>query len=407
MMAAQGRDLSGLRADARPEAGRSTAAAYLPAVTGYYTDLDGNMLSFPFNASTPILYYNKDQFRLGAGSIPNAAPNTWPRSSVGREMLRAAGACLRLHHALAVLDQYREFLRLHNMPLATKANGFGGLGRRIDVQQPGRDATHRGSWPNGRRPRCSIMAAAATQAEPQLPEGRMRHLHRLVGDARRHPSPIPSSRSATACCPIGPMWPARRRTRIIGGATLWVLQRPAAGRIHRRRQILRLSVTAGGAGGVASEHRLSADHARRLRAHPREQGFYDRNPGAAISIEQIDAESADREFEGPAARLLRVVTVRDTIEEEMELALTGKKSAQAALDDAVRRGNDLLAAIRARQPLECRPYARRNDTMTYQFEFGDVLQAWPELLNGAVTTLCCPPPRWAIGLVVVVLGALV
>src|SRR5687767_6689182 len=34
-------------------------AAYLPAVTGYYTDLGGNMLSFPFNASTPILYYNK------------------------------------------------------------------------------------------------------------------------------------------------------------------------------------------------------------------------------------------------------------------------------------------------------------------------------------------------------------
>ena len=29
--------------------------AYLPAITGYYTDVSGNMLSFPFNASTPIL----------------------------------------------------------------------------------------------------------------------------------------------------------------------------------------------------------------------------------------------------------------------------------------------------------------------------------------------------------------
>src|SRR5262249_36194588 len=35
---------------------------YLPAVSAYYAD-DGNLLSFPFNASTPILYYNKDQFR--------------------------------------------------------------------------------------------------------------------------------------------------------------------------------------------------------------------------------------------------------------------------------------------------------------------------------------------------------
>src|ERR1700722_7549985 len=31
-------------------------AAYLPAVTGYYADAAGNMLSFPFNVSTPILY---------------------------------------------------------------------------------------------------------------------------------------------------------------------------------------------------------------------------------------------------------------------------------------------------------------------------------------------------------------
>src|SRR5947209_15711422 len=37
--------------------------AYLPAVVGYYTDTSGNLLSFPFNSSTPILYYNKDLFR--------------------------------------------------------------------------------------------------------------------------------------------------------------------------------------------------------------------------------------------------------------------------------------------------------------------------------------------------------
>src|SRR5215216_7390437 len=51
-------------------------AAYLPAITSYYTDLDGNMLSFPFNSSSPILYYNKDQFRA-AGLDPNRPPKTW------------------------------------------------------------------------------------------------------------------------------------------------------------------------------------------------------------------------------------------------------------------------------------------------------------------------------------------
>ena len=37
-------------------------AAYLPAVAGYYTDTEGNMLSMPFNSSTPIMYYNKTVF---------------------------------------------------------------------------------------------------------------------------------------------------------------------------------------------------------------------------------------------------------------------------------------------------------------------------------------------------------
>src|SRR5882672_8449260 len=47
----------------RDEAEAFSPTAYLPAITGYYTDIAGNMLSFPFNSSTPILYYNKNLFR--------------------------------------------------------------------------------------------------------------------------------------------------------------------------------------------------------------------------------------------------------------------------------------------------------------------------------------------------------
>src|ERR1700749_360448 len=54
-----------------------TPGAYLPAVTGYYADMSGNLLSFPFNSSTPILYYNKTMFR-DAGLDPNTPPKTWP-----------------------------------------------------------------------------------------------------------------------------------------------------------------------------------------------------------------------------------------------------------------------------------------------------------------------------------------
>jgi sn-glycerol 3-phosphate transport system substrate-binding protein len=40
--------------------------AYIPAVAGYYTSSKGEMLSFPFNSSTTVFYYNKDAFKKAA-----------------------------------------------------------------------------------------------------------------------------------------------------------------------------------------------------------------------------------------------------------------------------------------------------------------------------------------------------
>src|SRR6185295_8823770 len=44
--------------------------AYVPAVSGYYTNPQGQMLSFPFNSSTTVFYYNKEAFEK-AGLDPN------------------------------------------------------------------------------------------------------------------------------------------------------------------------------------------------------------------------------------------------------------------------------------------------------------------------------------------------
>lgn len=35
---------------------------YIGAVKGYYTDINGDMLSLPFNSSTPVLWVNRDAF---------------------------------------------------------------------------------------------------------------------------------------------------------------------------------------------------------------------------------------------------------------------------------------------------------------------------------------------------------
>ncbi|MGI9487986.1 MAG: extracellular solute-binding protein, partial [Geminicoccaceae bacterium] len=51
-------------------------SVYLSAVTGYYTTPEGEMLSLPYNSSTPVLYINKTALEE-AGLDPEAAPATW------------------------------------------------------------------------------------------------------------------------------------------------------------------------------------------------------------------------------------------------------------------------------------------------------------------------------------------
>src|SRR6202048_1319154 len=119
----------------RDESEAFSPAAYLPAVTGYYADVSGNMLSFPFNASTPILYYNKDLFRA-AGLDPDVAPKTWPEVGAAAKRLRAAGNPCGLTTSWPSWINIENFSAYHNLPLATKANGFGGLDAELVFNNP-------------------------------------------------------------------------------------------------------------------------------------------------------------------------------------------------------------------------------------------------------------------------------
>src|SRR5215210_232990 len=63
---------------------------YLAAITGYYSTSKGEMLSFPFNSSSTIMWINKDSFRK-AGLNPDAPPKTWPEVFEAAKKLKAAG----------------------------------------------------------------------------------------------------------------------------------------------------------------------------------------------------------------------------------------------------------------------------------------------------------------------------
>jgi len=56
-------------------------------MAGYYTSSKGEMLSFPFNSSTTVFYYNKDAFKK-AGLDPNKPPKTWPELFADAQKLK-------------------------------------------------------------------------------------------------------------------------------------------------------------------------------------------------------------------------------------------------------------------------------------------------------------------------------
>ena len=109
--------------------------AYLPTVSGYYTDLKGNMLSFPFNSSTVMFYINKDAFKK-AGLDPNKAPKTWKEVLTAAEKLKASGQQCTYTTSWPSWMHIENFSAWHNVPIGTKQNGMGGFDTAFTINSP-------------------------------------------------------------------------------------------------------------------------------------------------------------------------------------------------------------------------------------------------------------------------------
>jgi sn-glycerol 3-phosphate transport system substrate-binding protein len=319
-------------------------ATYLPAVTGYYADIAGNLLSFPFNASTPILYYNKNLFRA-AGLDPEVAPKTWPEVGAAAKRLRAAGTMCGLTTSWPSWINVENFLALHNLPLATKSNGFGGLDAELTFNNPPliRHIAQLAEW---QTTKVFDYSGRGQSAEPRFQKGECAI---FIGSSGTR-ADIKANAKFEVGYGMMPYWPdvaGAPQNSIIGGATLWVLRDRSSteyGGVARFFTYLsKPEVQAGWhqATGYLPITRAAFELSRG-------QGFYDRNPGAAIGIEQLTLKPPTVNSKG--VRLGSFVLIRDAIEDELEQVFSGKKTAQAALDHAVERGNRLLRQFERANP---------------------------------------------------------
>lgn len=318
--------------------------AYLPAVTSYYSDVAGNMLSFPFNASTPILYYNKDLFRA-AGLDPEVAPKTWPEVGAAAKRLRSAGSVCGFTTSWPSWINVENFSAFHNLPLATRANGFGGLDAELVFNNPlvVRHVAQLAEW---QTTKAFDYGGRGQSAEPRFQKG---ECGIFIGSSATR-ADIRANSKFEVGYGMMPYWPdvqGAPQNTIIGGATLWVLRdRPRAEYAGVAKFFAYLSKPEIQAGWHQNTGYLPITRA--AFDLTRAQGFYDRNPGAAISIEQMTLKPPTDNSKG--IRLGSFVLIRDVIDEELEQAFGGKRSAQAALDFAVERGNRLLRQFERANP---------------------------------------------------------
>jgi sn-glycerol 3-phosphate transport system substrate-binding protein len=319
-------------------------AAYLPVVTGYYADVNGNLLSFPFNASTPILYYNKNMFR-DAGLDPEIAPKTWPELGQAAKRLRERGAACGFTTSWPSWINIENFSAFHNLPLATRTNGFGGLDAVLTFNNPAvvRHVAQLAEW---QTTKVFDYSGRAQSAEPRFQNG---ECGIFVGSSATR-ADIKANSKFEVGYGMMPYWPdvaGAPQNTIIGGATLWVL---------RDRSRAEYKGVAKFFSYLSKPEVQAAWHqntgylpiTRAAFELTRSQGFYDRNPGASISIEQVTLKPPTENSRG--LRLGSFVLIREAVDDELEQAFSGKKSAQAAMDSAVERGNKLLRQFERASP---------------------------------------------------------
>lgn len=315
---------------------------YLPSVTGYYSDSAGNMLSFPFNSSTPVMYYNKTQFKK-AGLDPEAPPKTWPELEAMAKKLIASGVKCGFTTAWPSWVHIENLSALHNVPIGTKSNGFDGLDTVLEINSPlhVRHITNMGEWQKSK-----IFDYGGRQSA-SAPKFYTQECAIYMNSSAAQAGVRANAKDfefGVAMLPYYPDVKGAPQNSIIGGATLWVLQGLPKESYKGVGQFFNYLSQPD---VQAKWHQETGYLPVTLASYElsKTQGYYTKNPGTDVSIKQMTLNPPTANSKG--LRFGNFVQIRDVIEEELESVWAGKKSAKEALDTAVSRSNELLRRFEA------------------------------------------------------------
>jgi len=309
--------------------------AYIPAVAGYYSAPNGQMMSLPFNSSTTVFYYNKDAFKA-AGLDPEKGPVTWPDVISAAAKIKASGGQCPFTTSWMTWAQLESFSTWHNVSYATKNNGFGGLDARLNFNGP-LQIRHFENLGNMSKQGLFVYKGRASKSVSSFTSG---ECAMFVGSSGSYAAIKRDAKFqfAESTLPYYPDVPGAPQNTIVGGASLWVMSGKSAD--HYK--------------GVAQFFSFLSDPKVQSESHMRtgylpittaafelteKSGFYKKNPGTDVAVNQMVRKTTDK---SRGVRLGNFPQIRAILDEETEQIWTGKKTAKEALDSAVSRGNELL-----------------------------------------------------------------
>jgi sn-glycerol 3-phosphate transport system substrate-binding protein len=294
------------------------------------------MVSMPFNSSTPVFYYNVDAFKK-AGLDPNTPPKTWPEVAEYARKLVKAGYPAGFSTAWISWIHIENFSAWHNVPIGTKANGFGGLDTEFVYNSPlhVKHVQHLADW---QKEKIFIYGGRRNLGNAKFSSGEAAmYTESSAGYAGFKKTCKFEFR--TSMLPYWPDVPGAPQNTIIGGASLWVM----AGHSPEEYE------------GVATFFNYLSSPAVQADWHQftgylpittdayhltKGQGFYEKSPGMETALKQMTLNKPTENSKG--LRFGNYSQVRDINYGELEAIFAGKKTAKQGLDDAVEAGNKLL-----------------------------------------------------------------
>ncbi|MEG9487995.1 sn-glycerol-3-phosphate ABC transporter substrate-binding protein UgpB [Mannheimia indoligenes] len=313
---------------------------YIPAVSSYYTAPNGEMLSFPFNSSTAVLYYNKDAFQK-AGLDPEKAPKTWKDVRAVTEKLKQSGSTCPLTVSWMGWTQLENFSAWHDVPFATKNNGFDGLDAKLTFNSE-LHVRHIDNLADMAKNNLFVYKGRESSSQPAFASGECAI---FIGSSGSYSGIKRDAKFAfgESTLPYYDDVAAAPQNTMIGGASLWVLAgKPEA----NYKGIAKFFDFLSKPEVQAKSHMTTGYLPVTLKAYEitEKSGYYTQNPGTDVPVEQMVRKTTERTR---GIRLGNMPQIRTIVDEELEQVWTGKKTAQQALDNAVKRGNELLERFRS------------------------------------------------------------